>query len=116
MMHRCVLPSVLLAAVIGCAGSANVRACEVQLLVTNSTSFTIVEVGYRKPGSLEWSNNLLSGRLVPNSSQFVGWNGDGDYEIVIRTTNRPTDPITIQAPGICNKSQVVASPTGVIIN
>jgi hypothetical protein len=104
-----------IALLVSCIGSVRVQACEVRIQVRNSSTFTIVAIEVRRPGPNAWSPNLIRGDLVPNSTpQIIGWDGDGDYEIGIGFTNTQ-QPIIIPAHNICGKSQLIASPRGVVI-
>ena len=106
--------AVLFAMVVGCA-SAGAQACDVQIQVTNSSTFTIVAVTTRSLGSDTWSANLISGDISPNGRpQVIAWSGTGDYEIGVEFTTTKT-PFTVPAHNICGKSRLVASTKGVVI-
>ena len=104
-----------IALLVSCIASVSVQACEVHIQVRNSSTFTIVAIEVRRPGPNAWSPNLIRGDLAPNGTpQIIGWDGDGDYEMGIEFTNTQ-QPIIIPADNICGKSQLIASPSGVVI-
>jgi len=106
--------AVLFALILG-AGFSSAYACDVQIQVTNSSSFTIVAITTRSLGSDTWSANLISGDISPNGKpQVIGWSGTGDYEIGVEFTTTKT-PFTVPAHNICGKSRLVASTKGVVI-
>ena len=105
--------AVLFAMVVGCA-SAGAQACDVQIQVTNSSTFTIVAVTTRSLGSDTWSANLISGDISPNGRpQVIAWSGTGDYEIGVEFTTRTR--LVVPAQSICGKSRLVAGPRGVVV-
>jgi hypothetical protein len=105
-----------LVAVIACVSSEELQACEVALQVKNTTTFTVVEVKYRKHESNSWSTIISNpNQIEPNNSKVIHWNGDGDYEIAIRSSNAPSNPVSITTPNICAMSQIIVSNTGVKI-
>ena len=104
-----------IALLVSCIGSVSVQACDVRIQVRNSSTFTVVAIEVRRPGPNAWSPNLLPGDLAPNRQpQRIAWDGDGDYEIGLEFTNT-RQPIIIPAHNICGKSQLIASPSGVVI-
>ena len=104
-----------IALLVSCIASVSVQACEVHIQVRNSSTFTIVAIEVRRSGPNAWSPNLIPGDLAPNGTpQIIVWDGDGDYEIGIEFTNT-RQPIIIPAHNICGKSQLIASPQGVVI-
>jgi hypothetical protein len=99
---------------IGCLGSLSAEACEVNLIVTNRSLTTIVEVGYRNAGLDTWSGPLISNPVGSNNTQSVTWQGNGDYELSIRFTD-PQTPIVVPVRDVCAKSEVIANPDGIVV-
>ena len=99
---------------IGCVSSVSLRACEVNLLVRNISSNTILAVEYRERESDAWSHNLILGQIGPNNLQKVHWRGDGYYEIGIRFTSSK-QPQLIPAQNLCNRSELIAGSGGFLI-
>jgi hypothetical protein len=99
---------------IGCVSSVSLRACEINLLVRNTSSSTILAVEYREHESDAWSHNLILGQIGPNNLQKVHWQGDGYYEIGITFTNSK-QPQLIPAQNLCNKSELIAGSGGFLI-
>jgi len=96
----------------GCLGWDGAEACDIRLLVKNSSPDIIVAFGFRKDAREQWSDNLLSTFVGPNDVRMVTWQGDGDYELGVRFTDAPV-PIVVPVQNICIKRQVVALPNGV---
>ena len=99
---------------IGCVSSVSLRACEVNLLVRNISSNTILAVEYREHESDTWSDNLILSQIGPNNLQKVHWRGDGYYEIGIKFTNSK-QPQLIPAQNLCNRSELIAGSGGFLI-
>jgi hypothetical protein len=99
---------------IGCVSSVSLRACEVNLLVRNISSNTILAVEYREHESDTWSDNLILSQIGPNNLQKVHWRGDGYYEIGIRFTSSK-QPQLIPAQNLCNRSELIAGSGGFLI-
>jgi hypothetical protein len=108
MIYQRVIAAMLILSIY-CVGAENVKACEVKLMIRNTSSYTILALKYRKNEADKWSGNLIAGSIGPNNQQVVRWQGDGYYAIGIEFAN--TSQI-VPAQDLCNKSELIAGNSG----
>lgn len=109
MIYQRVIAAMLILSIYG-VGAENAKACEVKLMIKNTSPYTISALEYRKNEADKWSDNLIAGSVGPNNQQVVRWQGDGYYEVGIEFAN--TISRTIPAQDLCNKSELIAGYDG----
>jgi len=95
--------------------SGTARSCNIELLVKNSTPFTITGVTYFDVDAGRWSHNLLSHDLNSSDSERIRWQGAGDYKLHITQSNDMDNPRSALATDICAKSQIVVNEDGLVV-
>jgi hypothetical protein len=81
--------------------------------VVNNSPYIVIELHVRPATSQPWSVNLLTGPIATGASSPVAWQGDGDYEISVRTT---AGPLMAGALDICSKGQILVWDRKIIVN